>query len=152
MTPSLMLAARCLALVGSIFNGADTHLLHAHFSAHSACTITFAHLHACAHTRMAQVHEKGGCRTSVFVLYLAFSLLMFHPSLLFLPAYVDFPFQSTILPYFPVLEAHYTRNAARGARSLAIWPSPPSRHNEFCHYTIPKNLNLAIGLEPNCTW
>ena len=24
-----------------------THLLHAHFSAHSACTITFAHFHAC---------------------------------------------------------------------------------------------------------
>ena len=29
-----------------------------HFSAHSACTITFAHLHACAHTRMAQVSVK----------------------------------------------------------------------------------------------
>ena len=25
-----------------------THLLHAHFSAHSACTVTFAHFHACA--------------------------------------------------------------------------------------------------------
>ena len=35
-----------------------THLLHAHFSAHGACTVTSAHLHACAQTRMAQVHEK----------------------------------------------------------------------------------------------
>ena len=28
------------------------------FSAHGACTVTSAHLHACAHTRMARVHEK----------------------------------------------------------------------------------------------
>ena len=35
-----------------------THLLHAYCSPHSACTVTFAHLHACAHARMAQVMSK----------------------------------------------------------------------------------------------
>ena len=38
-----------------------THLLHAHFSAHSARTVTSAYLHAGAHTRMAQVSEKVCC-------------------------------------------------------------------------------------------
>ena len=37
---------------------AYTHLVHAHFSARGACTITFAHFLACAHTRMAQVMSK----------------------------------------------------------------------------------------------
>ena len=33
----------------SVYDGECTysHLLQAHFSAHSACTVTFAHLHAC---------------------------------------------------------------------------------------------------------
>ena len=35
-----------------------THLLHAQFSAYSACTVKFAHFHACAHTRLAQVSVK----------------------------------------------------------------------------------------------
>ena len=35
-----------------------THLLHAHFSAHSALTAYFAHLHTCAHTRMTHVLAK----------------------------------------------------------------------------------------------
>ena len=65
-----------------------THLLHAHFSvAESVC----AHPHI-----FMRVHKqvwlkclwKDVCRTCVFVLYLAFSLLMFHPSLLFL--YIHF--------------------------------------------------------------
>ena len=38
-----------------------THVLHSHLSAHSACTVTSAHLHACAHTRMAKVSEKVCC-------------------------------------------------------------------------------------------
>ena len=50
-----------------------THLLHAHFSAHSACTITSAHLHACAHTSMAQVSEK--------VCFVCVSLISVSPSL-----------------------------------------------------------------------
>ena len=59
---------------------------------------------------MAQVHEKGVWRMSVFVLHLAFSLPMFHPSLLFLYTHFDITFQSTILPYLPVLKAEDTRN------------------------------------------
>ena len=102
------------------------HLLHAHFSAHGACTVTFAHLHACAHTRMAQVHEKGVWRMSVFVLYLAFSLPMFHPSLQFLYIHFDITCLSIFLPFSPVLKAQGMRVSARAARSLAIWPSPPS--------------------------
>ena len=35
-----------------------TCLLHAHFSAHSACTVTSAHFHAWAQARMAQVSVK----------------------------------------------------------------------------------------------
>ena len=40
----------------SVYDGrcTYTHLLHAHFSAHGACTVTFAHLHA----RMAQLSVK----------------------------------------------------------------------------------------------
>ena len=44
-----------------------THLLHAHFS---VAQIVCAHPHtslACAHRRMAQVHENGICHMSVFV-------------------------------------------------------------------------------------
>ena len=46
-----------------------------------------------SHTRMAQVSwNKGVCHMSVFVLYLAFSSLMFHPSLLFLYIHFDITF------------------------------------------------------------
>ena len=77
------------------------------FFCYTVCLRTFAHLHACAHTRMAQAqvvskrcllhmyHASPSC-----LLY-----LMFHPSLLFLYIHFDIPFQSTILPYFPVLKA-----------------------------------------------
>ena len=59
-----------------------TLLAHAHFFARSACTVTSAHLHACAHTRMAQVSQKVCCSAHVVSLHLAFSSLMSHPSLL----------------------------------------------------------------------
>ena len=97
--------------------------LHAHFSAHSACTVTFAHFSCMSHTRMdqGQVHEKCVCRMSVFVLYLAFSLLMLHPSLLFLHAYLDITFLSIFLPYFPVLQAQDMRHSL-ASRSMATWP------------------------------
>ena len=70
----------------------------------------------------------------VLVLYLAFSFLMFHPSLLFFDVHFetipDFDITDdsvhTFLPYLPVLKAQGTRISARAARSLAIWPSPPS--------------------------
>ena len=50
-----------------------THLLHAHFSAHSACTVTSAYLQAGAHTRMAQVSEEVSC--------MRMSLISISPSL-----------------------------------------------------------------------
>ena len=103
--------------------------MYAHFSAHRACTITFAHFSCVSHTRMAQAkvvskrcllhmyHTSPSC-----LLY-----LMFHPSLLFLYIHFDISFQSTILPYFSVLKAQGMRISARAARSLAFWPSPPSK-------------------------
>ena len=68
---------------------------------------------------------------SVFVLYLAFSFLMSHPSLLFLHGHFettpDHDFTDSdihmILPYFPILEAQDKRNSAPASRSLATWPS-----------------------------
>ena len=60
-----------------------THLLHAHFSANSALTAYFAHLHACHIHAWLKCHEKGVCRMSVISLHLAFSLLMSHSPLLF---------------------------------------------------------------------
>ena len=54
-----------------------THLLHAHFSAHSARTITFSHFHACAHTRTAQVSVK---RFVACVSYLSISPSLSHVS------------------------------------------------------------------------
>ena len=51
-----MLRSNC-----SVHDGgcAYTHLLHTHFFCCTVCLRTSAHLHACEHTRMAQVHEKG---------------------------------------------------------------------------------------------
>ena len=91
---------------------AHTHLSHAHFSAHSAVTAYFAHLHACHTHALLKCLEKVHC-TSVVSLHLAFSLLMIHPSsLLFLDGHFkttpDYDFDDDpihkILPYFPVLE------------------------------------------------
>ena len=81
-------------------------------------------------------HERGVCRMSVFVLCLAFSLLMIHLSLLFLHGHFestpDYDFTGNpihmILPYFPVLEAQDTRNSAPASRSLATWPSQMQTH------------------------
>ena len=89
----------------------------------TVCLRRSAHLHACAHTRMAQVHENGVCRMSFFVLYLAFSLLMFHPSLLFLYMHFDITCLSIFLPNFPVRKAQDMRHSALASRSLASWQS-----------------------------
>ena len=112
----------------SVYDGwcTDTHLLHAHLSAHNACTITFAHLHACTFTHGSSVMSKRCllhmCHTSPSrLLY-----LLSHPSLLFLHAYFNITFPSTFLPNFPVLKAQDMRNSARAPRSLASWPSPVS--------------------------
>ena len=82
---------------------------------------------------MAQVSvKKRVACTCVFVLYLAFSLLMSHPYLLFPHGYFettpDYDFTDdpihTFLPYLPVLKAQDMRHSARCiARSLATWPS-----------------------------
>ena len=62
------------------------------------CTHAQSHLHIFMRVDIhawLKGHEKGVCRMSVFVLYLAFSLLMFHPSLLFLYTHLDITFLST---------------------------------------------------------
>ena len=83
-----------------------TLLSHAHFfctqrvhCAHSA------HLHACAHTRMAQVSVKGLLHAHVIDLRFSFSILMFHPpSLLFPDGHFETTFptltSTTYLPSF----------------------------------------------------
>ena len=115
----------------SVYDGrcTYTHLLHVHFSAHSACTVTFAHFSCVSHTRMAQGHEKFVCCMCVISLHLAFSLLMFHPSLLFLHTHLDITFLSVFLPNFPVLKAQDMRNSAHASRRLATWPSQMQTHS-----------------------
>ena len=83
------------------------------------------HIFMRAHTRMAQAQVVSKrCLLHVYhtspscLLY-----LMFHPSLLFLYIHFDIPFQSTILPYFPVLKAQDMRHSTLASRSLATWPS-----------------------------
>ena len=99
-----------------------THLTHAHFSAHSACTITFAHFHACHTHAWLKGAKKVRC-TCVTSLHLAFSRLMSHPSLLFFDGHFettpDFDVH-TFLPYLPVLQAQGMRKSARGQ---AVWLS-----------------------------
>ena len=86
------------------------------FSAHSMCTVTFAHAHAC--------HEKGVCCMCVISLYLAISLLMFHPSLLFLYIHTSTsPFSPQSCRTFPSARAQDMRHSAPASRSLATWPS-----------------------------
>ena len=79
---------------------AYSHLLHAHFSAHGACKVTFAHL-------VAQVHEKGVCCMCDFDLSISLSLVSWltHPCCFRTTTFsLDFPIH-TFLPYLPVLKA-----------------------------------------------
>ena len=80
--------------------------------------------HACHIHAWLKGAKKVLC-TCVVSLHLAFSLLMFHPSLLLLYILFDITFQSTILPYLPlpVSKTQDTRNSAHASRSLANWPS-----------------------------
>ena len=85
----------------------------------------FAHFSCVSHTRIAQAqvmskrcllhmyHTSPSC-----LLY-----LMFHPSSLFLYIHFNITFQSTILPYFPVLKAQDMRHSALASRSLTTWPN-----------------------------
>ena len=68
-----------------------THLLHAHFSAHGACTATFAYFLCVSHTRMtqAQVVSKR-CLLHVYhTSPSCFLYLMSHPSLLFIDGHFE---------------------------------------------------------------
>ena len=128
LPPAALLDAIVDDIDAALFLCTYTHLLHAHFSAHSACTVTFAHFSCVSHTRMAQGHEKFVCCMCVISLHLAFSLLMFHPSLLFLHTHLDITFLSVFLPNFPVLKAQDMRNSAHASRRLATWPSQMQTH------------------------
>ena len=69
-----------------------------------------AHPHACEHTRMAQVCEKGLLHVHVVELHLAFSILMFQPpSLLFPDGHFETTFptltSTTFLPSFTCPES-----------------------------------------------
>ena len=80
---------------------------------------------------MAPVSVKRCLHMCRFSHHLAISLLMFHPSLLFLDGHFetnpDYDFTDSdiheILPYFPVLKAQDMRHSAPASRSLATWPS-----------------------------
>ena len=139
----------------SVYDGrcTYTHILHAHFSAHSACTVTFAHFHACAHARMAQAQVVSKrCLLHMYhtspsrLLY-----LMFHPSLLFLYIHFDIPFQSTILPYFPVLKAQDMRHSAFASRSLATVPRQMQTHVQLCQ-TMHCADDSARWSHVLCSW
>ena len=92
-----------------------------HIFLHSACTVTF-----CTFLMRCHIHAwlKGAKKvlcTCVVSLYLAFSSLMSHPSLLFLHGHFEPTFPSApFLPYFLVLKAQGMRNSARGRE---VWLS-----------------------------
>ena len=123
-----------------------THLLHAHFSAHSARTAYFAHFSCVSHARMAQVSVKAVC-TCVVSLHLAFFFLMSHTSLLFPHGHFettpDYDFTDDpvhmFLQYLLVLKAQDTRNSAHASRSLATWPCQIQTK-----VMIPKNSRSAL--------
>ena len=105
-----------------------THLVHALFLLHSLSAHIRTSSCVCTYTHGSSVW-KGLLHAHVVDLHLAFSLLMFHPSLLFLDGHFEtIPDLNvyTFLPFLPVLKAQGMRISARAARSLAIWPSPLS--------------------------
>ena len=127
--PSLRAVSNTCSSNYSVYDvSVDAHLSHAHFSANSALCVHFAHLHACAHTRMAQgVHKKSCLNVCLCSLSRLLSCLMIYPSsLLFLEGHfetnLDYDVTDSdihgILPYFPVLKAQHTRNSAPASRSL----------------------------------
>ena len=109
----------------------------------TVCLRTSAHFSCVSHK---QVHEKGVSRMSVFVLYVAFHFIMFHPSLMFLHTHFDITFLSTILPCFPVLKAQDMRNSAFASRSLAIWPSQMQKQ-KLCLVGSDRDTKLKSNAE-----
>ena len=128
LTKFLAFRTHVVATTVCTTGGVHTLTCCTHSFCYTVCLRTSAYLHACAHTCMAQGCQKVLC-TCVISLHLAFSSLMFHPSLLFFDGHIettpDFEVH-TFLPYLPVPKAQGMRISARAARSLAIWPSPPS--------------------------
>ena len=127
----------------SVYDGecTYTHLLHAHLSAHSACTVTFAHLHACAHTRMAQVMSKRLLHVCVIPLHPPLSCLTrLCCSLTVISRSIPTLTSTTFLPNFPVLEAQDMRNSARACPVSTQVMSPRSSTRSLLTIQTSKNL------------
>ena len=88
----------------------------------------FAHFSYVSHARMTQDHEKEVCYMCVISLHLVFFLIMFLPSLLFLYIHFVIIFQSTVLPYFPVLKAQDMRHSTLASRSWTTWSGQMQTH------------------------
>ena len=106
----------------SVYDGVYIHSLVARtFFCCTVCLRTSAHLHACAHTRMAQVSAK---KVFAYVSFLSISPSPFSClTHLLLSPYdslsLDFPVH-TFLPYLLVLKAQGMRTSARGRE---VWLS-----------------------------
>ena len=127
----------------SVYDGecTYTHLLHAHLSAHSACTVTFAHLHACAHTRMAQVMSKRLLHVCVIPLHPPLSCLTrLCCSLTVISRSIPTLTSTTFLPNFPVLEARDMRNSARACPVSTQVMGPRSSTRSLLTIQTSKNL------------
>ena len=94
------------------------------------------------YTHGSSVCEKGVVCICVVSFHLAFSLLMFHPSLLFPHAYLDITFLSTRSCRTCPKSAGHAHLRTR-TRSLAIWPSPPSTH-VVCVFAIDQCFHLSF--------
>ena len=108
----------------------QTLTCYTHFSAHSACTVTFAHLHAChTHTHGSSVCKKVfACVSFLSISPSAVSCLTHLLLSLYDSLSLDFPVR-TFLPYLPVLNAQGMRISARG-REVWLWSTSPARRPE----------------------
>ena len=97
------------------------------------------------YTHGSSICKKGVCRMSVFVLCLAFSLLMFHPSLLCLYIHFGITFLSTSLPNFPVLKAQDTRHSAHASYLAKSYANTGYEPTEFDKITSVQNDTMFIN-------
>ena len=100
-----------------------THFSVAQFVCAHPHIFMLVHIHA-----WLKCHEKGVCRISVFVLYLAFSLLMSHPSFAVSVRRLSLCRLSRphVLAVLTCLKSAGHAHLRTRTRSSAIWPSPPS--------------------------
>ena len=96
----------------------------------TVCLRTSHTSHACSLHALLKFMKKV-CRMGVFVLYLAFSLLMFHPSLLFLYIHFDITCLSIFLPNFPVLKAQDVCHSVYLAKSDAHTSYEPKQSDKI---------------------